>query len=282
MSNPIDQAKTPVLAAIGAGDYALQTIADLVANARRGAEERVEETRSRVEETRGRINDLPNEIDELRTKLDPDELRKVAEAYVQAAASIYVSLAERGEVAVEKLRKQPGVEQAVDRAEATRSRVDATREDAKEITDDVLGTIARQTRSIGERAARATERVTGRANEAVSDAGDDVAHEIRSVSRKAANRTSPPKGSTQPNARQAATKKASAAKAEVKADAKEAGDTAAKKASSAKKTTARKTSTPRKQAKSTAKENAPTASKTAADVKDIAKDAQDEATAKTS
>ncbi|GAB2917196.1 hypothetical protein GCM10027047_13800 [Rhodococcus aerolatus] len=282
MSNPIDQAKTPVLAAIGAGDYALQTIADLVSGARARAEERVGETRNRVEETRERITDLPNEIDELRTKLEPEELRKVAEAYVQAAASIYVSLAERGEVAVERLRKQPGVEQAIDRAEATRSRVDATREDAKEITDDVLGTIARQTRSIGERAARATERVTGRANEAVSEAGEDAAHEIRSVSRKAANRTSPPKGSTRDNPRKAATKKASAAKATAKADVKEAADTTAKKASSARKTTAKKTSSARKSAASTAKDNAPTASKTAADVKDIAKDAQDEATAKTS
>lgn len=282
MSNPIDQAKTPVLAAIGAGDYALQTIADLVSGARSRAEERVEDTRSRVEETRERITDLPNEIDELRAKLDPEELRKVAEAYVQAAASIYVSLAERGEVAVERLRKQPGVEQAIDRAEATRSRVDATREDAKEITDDVLGTIARQTRSIGERAARATERVTGRATETVTETGADAAHEIRSVSRKAANRTSPPKGSNRDNPRKAATKKATSAKATVKADAKDAGDTAAKKASSAKKTTARKTSSARKSAASTAKENAPTASKTAEDVKDIAKDAQNEATAKTS
>ncbi len=251
----IDQAKTPLLAAIGAGDFALNSVRGAVTDARSRAEERVETTRDRV-------SAIPDEIDELRSKLAPEELRRVAEAYVQAAASIYVSLAERGEEAVSRVRKQPQVEQAFERAEGARG-------DAKDLTDEVLGTVARQTRSVGERAARATERVTsratsaaGKAGAAAAEAGDEVAHDIRSTTRKAANRTSAPKGSNT-NARTAVAKKTTAARTATAA-----------KATTARKTTARKAAA----TKTAATKTADTATGTAAAAKDTAVAAQREAT----
>ncbi len=252
----IDQAKTPLLAAIGAGDFALNSVRGAVTDARSRAEERVETTRDRV-------SAIPDEIDELRSKLAPEELRRVAEAYVQAAASIYVSLAERGEEAVSRVRKQPQVEQAFERAEGARG-------DAKDLTDEVLGTVARQTRSVGERAARATERVTsratsaaGKAGAAAAEAGDEVAHDIRSTTRKAANRTSAPKGSNTTNAPTAVAKKTTAARTATAA-----------KATTARKTTARKAAA----TKTAATKTADTATGTAADAKDTAVAAQREAT----
>lgn len=68
MSKPIDQAKTPLLAAIGAGDYALAAIAEALQNARSRAE-------GNVENARERVADLPEEfntqLSELRSKLSP-------------------------------------------------------------------------------------------------------------------------------------------------------------------------------------------------------------------
>lgn len=257
MSNPIDQAKTPLLAAIGAGDYALASVTEAVLNARTRALKARERAEGRAELARERVADFPEEfsaqINELRTRLDPEELRKVADAYVQAAAGIYVSLAERGDEVVAKVRKQPQVDEAIDRAE------DAA-EDARGLTTEVLGTVARQTRSIGEKAARATERVTGRASGAVDEAGSDAAFQLRSSSRKVANQ----------------------------AQAAEPGNrgttTAAKKATAVRKTTATKAAgvrTSATKAKTSASKTASTASKTATDVKNTAVKAQDTATAKT-
>jgi len=268
MSNPIDQAKTPLLAAIGAGDYALASVTEALQNARTRARDARNRAEENVETARERVADFPEEfnaqLNELRSKLDPEELRKVADAYVQAAAGIYVSLAERGDEVVAKVRKQPQVDQALERAE------DAA-EDARDLTNDVLGTVARQTRSIGEKAARATERVTltGRATSAVDEAGAETAHQLRSSSRKAANQASPAKGTSR-------TKPAPA-----------------KKATAARKNVASKTQTAASKAKSSATEardaavksdskTASAAAKTATDTKNTAVKAQNTATAKTS
>lgn len=258
MSNPIDQAKTPFLAAIGAGDYALASVTEAVMNARSRALTVRSRAEQRAETARGRVADFPEEfnaqLNELRTKLDPEELRRVADAYVQAAAGIYVSLAERGDEVIAKVRKQPQVEDAIERAE------DAA-EDARGLTTEVLGTVARQTRSIGEKAARATERVTGRTANAVTEAGAETAHQLRSTSRKAANQTSPPKAAA--HTKPAPAKKATAARKTV---ASKAADTAAAAVKSVSKAADTASST---------------VAKTASETKDTAVKAQNTATAKT-
>ncbi|MGZ4517231.1 MAG: heparin-binding hemagglutinin [Mycobacteriaceae bacterium] len=258
MSNPIDQAKTPFLAAIGAGDYALASVTEAVMNARSRALTVRSRAEERAESARGRVADFPEEfnaqLNELRTKLDPEELRRVADAYVQAAAGIYVSLAERGDEVIAKVRKQPQVEEAIERAE------DAA-EDARGLTTEVLGTVARQTRSIGEKAARATERVTGRTASAVTEAGAETAHQLRSTSRKAANQTLPPKAAA--HTKPAPAKKPTAARKTV---ASKAADTAAAAVKSVSK----------------AADTASAVAKTATETKDTAVKAQSTATAKTS
>lgn len=164
---------TPIYAAVGAGDLALQQVAEVLGQLRERAESatenaqaRVEETRGRIEETRERIQSLPEElptnieelrtnIDDLRTRFTSEELRKVAEAYIEVATGIYNSLAERGEETVERLRQQPEFQENVSRAEKAYN-------DAVDITEDALGTISSQTRAVGERAAKLANLASGK------------------------------------------------------------------------------------------------------------------------
>ena len=147
----IEDLRAPLLAALGAADLALATVNDLIVNLRERAEETRTETRSRVEERRARLSklqeDLPEQLTELRERFTPEELRKAAEGYVDAATNRYNELVERGEAALDRLRSQRPFEDASARAQAS---VDQ----AVELTQEALGTVASQTRAVGERAAK--------------------------------------------------------------------------------------------------------------------------------
>jgi heparin binding hemagglutinin HbhA len=147
----IEDLRAPLLAALGAADLALATVNELIAGLRERAEETRVETRSRVEERRARLTnlreDLPEQFTELRDKFTTDELRKAAEGYLDAATNRYNELVERGEAALQRLRSQSGFEDASARAEGY---VDQ----AVELTQEALGTVASQTRAVGERAAK--------------------------------------------------------------------------------------------------------------------------------
>ncbi len=161
--NPtVEELKAPLLAAVGAADLALATVNEIVGTLRERAEEartdasaRAEERRAkltaRVDDARDRLTKLqeglPKELGDLRDRLTADELRKVAEEYAEAAQSTYNKLVERGEAALERLRNQPALEDATERVEEY---VDQ----AVELTQDALGTVASQTRAVGERAAK--------------------------------------------------------------------------------------------------------------------------------
>jgi heparin binding hemagglutinin HbhA len=147
----IEDLRAPLLAALGAADLALATVNDLIVNLRERAEETRTETRSRVEERRARLSklqeDLPEQLTELRERFTPEELRKAAEGYVEAATNRYNELVERGEAALDRLRSQRPFEDASARAQAS---VDQ----AVELTQEALGNVASQTRAVGERAAK--------------------------------------------------------------------------------------------------------------------------------
>jgi heparin binding hemagglutinin HbhA len=147
----IEDLRAPLLAALGAADLALATVNDLISSLRERAGETRTDTRSRVEESRARLTklqeDLPEQFTELREKFTADELRKAAEGYVEAATSRYNELVERGEAALDRLRSQSGFDDASARAQAS---VDQ----AVELTQEALGTVASQTRAVGERAAK--------------------------------------------------------------------------------------------------------------------------------
>jgi heparin binding hemagglutinin HbhA len=147
----IEDLKAPLLAAVGAADLALATVNEIVVTLRERAEEARTEAGTRVEERRARLTklqeELPTQFGELREKLSSDELRKAAEGYADAATAQYNKLVERGEEALARLRSQPAFEEAA-------GRVESVTDQAVELTQDALGTVASQTRAVGERAAK--------------------------------------------------------------------------------------------------------------------------------
>ena len=147
----IEDLKTPLLAAVGAADLALATVNEIVATLRERAEDARTDAQGRVEEGRARLTklqeELPTQFDELRDKLSTEELRKAAEKYADEAQTRYNKLVERGEAALERLRNQPALEEAA-------ARVEEVTDQAVELTQDALGTVASQTRAVGERAAK--------------------------------------------------------------------------------------------------------------------------------
>ncbi|MCG5432287.1 heparin-binding hemagglutinin [Mycobacterium sp. MYCO198283] len=259
-NNPTaDDLRAPLLAAVGAADLALATVNEILANlrerageARNDAESRVEETRgrlnTRVDETRGRLTelqeDLPKQLEDLRGRLNSEELRRAAESYAEAAQSTYANLVERGAAALERLRSNPQFEDTASRAEGAIDR-------GVELTQEALGSVAAQTRAVGERAAklvgvelpRKTQEAAEPAKQAVEQAPVKKA-----PAKKAAVKTPPPVPATKaptksPAAKTPAAKtpaaKTPAAEAPI-TPAKVAAKTTAKKAAPAKKAPAKK------------------------------------------
>lgn len=173
----LDQVRTPLLAALGAGNLASQAVIDAVNKAKEKVVEGGETARKNIEE-------LPHDVEGLREKLDPAELRKVIDEYTEAALKLYNKLAESGEQAWDKIAAQPQVKKAIEQLE------DATA-DTRERIDTVLGKVTKGTRSVGEKTARKVTEVAGEIADEVEEIGDDLAHETRSASRKVANKTAP-------------------------------------------------------------------------------------------
>jgi heparin binding hemagglutinin HbhA len=202
----VEVLRTPLLAALGAGDLATQAVRDAV-----------NKTRTRVNEgadaAKGAVDQVPTDLAGLRDKLDPAELRKLVDEYTDAAQKLYQKLADQGEEALTKLKAQPQVSKALDQLEEAIStlqhRVGDAAGDARELAEEVLGKVTRRPRSVGEKSARTAQRVAADAAEAVEELGDDVAHEVRSASRKVANRTAPRKATPRSTAKTNGTPKTS-------------------------------------------------------------------------
>ena len=113
------------------------------------------------------FTELPDEIADLRERFTPEELRKVAEAYLKVASDLYTSLAERGEETVERIRRTPAIEEGLERANAAAN-------DVVDLTEQALGTVASQTRAVGERAAA----LAGVASDKVRESAEEFADEI--------------------------------------------------------------------------------------------------------
>jgi heparin binding hemagglutinin HbhA len=143
----VDDLKAPLFAAVGAADLALERVNEIVATLREQAGEARATASARAQERRARLTqlqeDLPTQFEELRGRLSSEELRKFAETYADAAQTTYNRLVERGEVALERLRTQPVFEEGRERVESYR-----------ELGEEALGSVASQTRAVGERAAK--------------------------------------------------------------------------------------------------------------------------------
>jgi heparin binding hemagglutinin HbhA len=187
LSTAAESVRTPLLAALGAGDLATQAVVDAVTKARTKVNESATTARESV----------PTDLAGLREKVDPAELRKLVDEYTEAAQKLYQKLAGQGEDTLTKLKTQPQVSKGIDQLEEAiatlQHRLGDVAGDARELAEEVLSKVTRRTRSVGEKAARRIENATEDAAVAVEGAGAEVAHDVRSASRKAANRTAPRK-----------------------------------------------------------------------------------------
>ncbi len=191
-----EAARTPLLAVLGAGDAAVTVVTKAIVDAQT-------RRRAQADKVQAYVTALPQ-------KLNADEARKTVAELREQAGTAYAGFAERGEKAWGKIRTQPQVKDAIARIETYTekldARVDSFVDDAHDAAEKALAAVTRQTRSVGEKAARDTEKVADEAAETVgevagkiSEAGVEAAHATRSTSRRVANRTAPktaPKAAT--------------------------------------------------------------------------------------
>ncbi|GAA2847504.1 hypothetical protein GCM10010472_00530 [Pseudonocardia halophobica] len=233
--------KTPLLAVLGAGEYAYSSILGAYSNARTAATAQAEAAQKFASE-------LPGEIEGLRGKLTTEELRKVVELWRARAEKAYADLARHGAGTWSEIREQPQVKQAFTQVEELTgkfdARVDALVDDAHDAAEKALSTLTRQTRSVGEKVAVRTQKAADEVAEtitevsadaskvvaeagqdaakAVDEAGDEAAATTRSTTRRAASRTAPvtepaPQTETAPRSETPAAKAATPAKTAPKA-----------------------------------------------------------------
>ncbi|GAA4908181.1 heparin binding hemagglutinin HbhA [Actinomycetospora succinea] len=217
VSEAIDPLRHPALAVLGLGDVAVAAGRDAVNRVQAGATE-----------VQARVEDLPAELQELRSKLTTEDFRRLVDSYLAAVRSVYADLVKRGEKSYKDIKAQPQVKQALDTVDQVSKDVEKNLEDAVEgfrVRGEAgLAEVTKQTRSVGERAARATQRASAQAAEVVAEAGselsedikeagDEVASETRSTTRKAAARTAPKKQGPKNAPKSAATATANAKKA---------------------------------------------------------------------
>jgi heparin binding hemagglutinin HbhA len=191
-----EAARTPLLAVLGAGDVAVTVLTKAIVDAQT-------RRRAQADKVQAYVTALPQ-------KLNADEARRTVAELREQAGTAYTGFAERGEKAWGKIRTQPQVKDAIARIETYTekldARVDSFVDDAHDAAEKALAAVTRQTRSVGEKAARDTEKVADEAAETVgevagriSEAGAEAAHATRSTTRRAANRTAPrtaPKAAT--------------------------------------------------------------------------------------
>ena len=143
-----EAARTPLLAVLGAGDAAVTAVTKAVVDTQtRG--------RAQADKVQAYVTALPQ-------KLNADEARKIVAELREQAGTAYAGFAERGEKAWGKIRTQPQVKDAIARIETYTekldARVDTFVDDAHDAAEKALAAVTRQTRSVGEKVARDTEK----------------------------------------------------------------------------------------------------------------------------
>jgi len=92
------------------------------------------------------------------------------ETYRTQVERAYAQFAGRGEQTWDKLREKPPVRQAITTLGSYSEKLDSRVDDAQEAASRALAAASRQTRATGEKVAKAGQRLSGRAADAVVDA----------------------------------------------------------------------------------------------------------------
>ncbi|MFT4200552.1 heparin-binding hemagglutinin [Gordonia sp. (in: high G+C Gram-positive bacteria)] len=188
-------------------EQAQSRLEDTRGTAQNRFDETWEQAVARFNEAKERLSalpvELPTDLDELRAKFSPEELRKVAESYLAVAAGVLNSLTERRGEVVDKLKEYPLVEENLPKLEKVYN-------DARGLTEEALGTISDQSKTVGERAA-ALVNLPGEQAKKVAEA-EQAAAKKATAKKAPAKKTAAKKAP----AKKAAAKKAPAKKAAAK------------------------------------------------------------------
>ncbi|WP_278313628.1 hypothetical protein [Lolliginicoccus levis] len=211
MTKSITTVKTPLFAAVGAGDIAAESLGGIVKDARRAASSRASDVQARIDRARGRVvalqEQVPTELAGLRGRVGSTDLRKQADTYLQSARTAYGTLAQRGESRVERLREQERVAEAVsvvsrratevralvnrfgakasDVTSQTASSAGVLADETKETLAAVPDVVADEAAAARESAEVAAENVVAKVEDAVADAEQKVAEAEEKVAEAA-------------------------------------------------------------------------------------------------
>ena len=208
VAGALEQARTPLYAALGAGSVASEKVFSYARKARGEAygqadtaQARVHDLQVKLTELQAKLNHLPaqlrtrraeltDELSALRGKLDAAELRELRDAYRRTTRELYDRLAVRGERVYGELSARPQVRRTVDRVEHAADnaelRVEKFVEEARAVAEDLLSRVSGRTRSVGEKAAHRTEAAATEVAEAVVDAGEKAAHRTEAAATEVA------------------------------------------------------------------------------------------------
>ncbi|WP_211212879.1 hypothetical protein [Actinopolyspora mortivallis] len=137
------QARTPLLAALGAGDIAAHAVMETAQRVR-------DQITEYAGSARGQGSGQHLDLGELRERLRAGQLRELLDHYRDSAVRFYGYCGQRGERTLERLRNQPGVRRAEDQVGQAQHRVEEVVDEARELADDVLGRVSTVTRQFGE------------------------------------------------------------------------------------------------------------------------------------
>ncbi|SNR96006.1 heparin binding hemagglutinin HbhA [Geodermatophilus pulveris] len=216
------QNKTVLLAAVGAGDLAVERALAVAGTLRSRAEAlpgeaqvqldlAAKEARTRAEEAADRARDAVRtartSAQQVATAVRPETVVSTVAGLVSTARTQTVAtietLAVRGAEVVEELRRQPGVRAVVGRAERAVDAVEDALEDVLEETAETVAETSSEVTSLAQKTAARAEKAIDRAEQATHEAAEEARSSIGEVA---------PEQPETPARKRAAAKKTTAAR----------------------------------------------------------------------
>lgn len=182
-----DNVRTPLLAALGAGNAASQAVIDSVHKARERVNEGPDGARKAIDEARQRVENLRphGDVSDLRERLDPAEVRKLVEEYTEAARKLYERLADSGEETMDRILARRQVKDALDQLqealENAQTRIEEATTDARDRVEDVLSRVTSRTKESGSHAAETAKQVVDGATESATSAAREATSQATSA-----------------------------------------------------------------------------------------------------
>ena len=177
-----ERGRTPLLAAVGAGDLAVEQARTALATLRSRAEALPGEAQVQIDlaakEARTRAEQAADRARQLAVAVRPDTVANTVAGLLETARTQAVStveaLADRGADVLEELRRQPAFRRFAGRAEQVVDRVEDAVEEVIEETAEAVTEASDEVTSLVQKAASKTAKAAAKAEAAVDEAADSA------------------------------------------------------------------------------------------------------------